>query len=58
MQETITEEGKMEEDTKIKLILWAFVVFLWILATFWMMYQWGECKAEGLSTGYCIQHIL
>jgi len=40
----------------------AVVVFLLLAAlsfgVFWTAFQWNECRNEGLSFSFCVQHII
>ena len=43
----------MKKST-VNLILCAVIL---VLSVVWMRLQWVECRSEGLSISYCIQHV-
>lgn len=47
----------MTDNAKIALVLIIMTATI-IGGCSWKIYQWRECKAQGLSNSYCIQHVL
>lgn len=56
--EAVQENLMGDHDEAIWIVLEILVTVVLVgLSIWWMTAQWKECKAEGFSTFYCIQHI-
>lgn len=47
----------LNKMSKPKRLIVIVLFSLWIFSLWWAVAQWQECKKNGFSTFYCIQHI-